>query len=335
MQRVNPFFVLLPLLFLVLLMNLSFGAIQIPLSSVWATLLGDESVKESWRYILLNYRLPKAIVAILVGVALSVSGLLMQTLFRNPMAGPYVLGLSSGAGLGVALVLLGSSLLPAVLADLVQSPYGIALASISGSLVLLTLVLVLARKVQQTTTLLIVGLMFGSFANAMIGVLTYFSTAEQLKRFTFWSLGSLGNLTHTTIIVFSCCVVLGFIMSIRVVKALDALLLGERYATSMGISVKKTRLIIILATSILAGGATAFVGPIAFIGLAVPHIARLIFRTSKHSTLLLLSAFVGAILMLFCDMLTQFPGQAFVLPINAITSILGAPIVIALLLKKV
>lgn len=335
MQRINPFFILVPLLFLMLLWNLSFGAIRIPLSSVWATLLGDESVKESWRYILLNYRLPKAIVAVLVGVALSVSGLLMQTLFRNPMAGPYVLGLSSGAGLGVALVLLGSSLLPVFLADLMQSPYGIALASISGSLVLLSLVLVLARRVQQTTTLLIVGLMFGSFANAMIGVLTYFSTAEQLKRFTFWSLGSLGNLSRTTILVFGSSVLLGFIMSIRVVKALDALLLGERYAASMGISVKKTRLTIILATSILAGGATAFVGPIAFIGLAVPHMARLLFRTSKHGNLLLLSACVGAILMLFCDMLTQFPGQAFVLPINAITSILGAPIVIALLLKKV
>lgn len=328
------YYILFFCLLVLFLINLYSGSVKIPLKSIFSIISGDETVKESWRYIVLNYRLPKAIVAILTGVALSLSGLLMQTLFRNPMAGPYVLGLSSGAGLGVAFVILGTSFLPAFIVQIVQSSYGITLASVGGSLLLLFLILALAKRVKQSVTLLIIGLMFGNFAAAIVTMLTYFSSAEQLKRFTFWAMGSLGNQTWEAIALYGFTVLVGGILSLISIRSLDALLLGERYASSMGVDIKKARRIIITATGILAGGATAFVGPIAFIGLAVPHIARLLLQTSSHARLLLGTVFIGAIFMLFCDALTQLPGQSFVLPINAITSVLGAPLVIYLLLKN-
>lgn len=326
---------LVPILLFFFIANISVGAIQIPFKQVVYLLLGQDMEKESWRYIVLNYRLPKAIIAILVGVALSVSGLLMQTLFRNPMAGPYVLGLSSGASLGVAFVILGASFLPVYLQDFFISSTGIVGASVLGSFSILLLVLLLAQKVQDSMTLLIVGLMFGSFASAVVGVLTYFSSAEQLKRYTFWAMGSLGNLDWQAVALFAVAIIVGLALSFKSIKALDAMLLGERYAASLGIPVKRARLFIILATSVLAGASTAFAGPIAFIGLAVPHIARLLFKTTSHKYLTFASMLLGAILMLLCDMITQFPGQAFVLPINAITSILGAPIVVWLILRKI
>ena len=326
--------ILVPLLLLAIWGNVSLGAIKIPQKELFLTFMSESDVKSSWVYIIQQYRVPKMVVSILVGVSLSVSGLLMQTLFRNPMAGPYVLGLSSGAGLGVALVLLGSSLLPIYLQELFQSAYAVVIASIIGSLLLLFSILLLARSVSNSMTLLIIGLMFGSFANSMVAVLTYYSSAEELKRFTFWSLGNLGNLSWTFILIFGIVTFVGVILSICSVKSLDALMLGERYASSMGISIKKARVIIILATGILAGVCTAFVGPIAFVGLAVPHISRLLFKVSNHKEMIIVSSLIGAILMLFCDALTQFPGQSFILPINAITSILGAPLVIGLLLRK-
>ncbi|SFJ36497.1 iron ABC transporter permease [Myroides guanonis] len=326
--------ILVPLLLLAIWGNVSLGAIKIPQKELFLTFMSESDVKSSWVYIIQQYRVPKMVVSILVGVSLSVSGLLMQTLFRNPMAGPYVLGLSSGAGLGVALVLLGSSLLPIYLQELFQSAYAVVIASIIGSLLLLFSILLLARSVSNSMTLLIIGLMFGSFANSMVAVLTYYSSAEELKRFTFWSLGNLGNLSWTFILIFGIVTFVGVVLSICSVKSLDALMLGERYASSMGISIKKARVIIILATGILAGVCTAFVGPIAFVGLAVPHISRLLFKVSNHKEMIIVSSLIGAILMLFCDALTQFPGQSFILPINAITSILGAPLVIGLLLRK-
>jgi len=327
-------FVLLPVLFFFFVLNISVGAIRIPIKSVLMILTGDETVKESWRYIVLNYRLPKAITAVMVGISLSVSGLLMQTLFRNPMADPYVLGLSSGSSLAVAFVVLGTGFMPFFWQDIFLSSTGIVLASVLGSLTILLLVLLGVRRVQESTTLLIVGLMFGSFAMALVGVLSYFSTAEQLKRFTFWAMGSLGNLDKSSILFFLLAVLIGIGLSLRSVKALDALLLGERYARSMGVNIKTSRIFLILSASILTGAATAFTGPIAFVGLAVPHVARMLLKTNNHLSLILCSMIIGAVLMLICDTLTQFPGQAFVLPINAITSIFGAPIVIWLLLKK-
>jgi iron complex transport system permease protein len=316
------------------LLNISLGSINIPIKDVYTSLLHGSCSKESWNYIILNYRLPKAIVAILIGIGLSVSGLLMQTLFRNPLAGPYVLGLSSGASLGVAIVILGASLLPISLSEFFLSSFGIIIASSLGSFIVLVSVLVIAKRLRDTMAILIVGLMFGSLTSAIVGSLTYFSSAEQLQKFTFWSLGNLGNLSWNSIAILCFCVVLGLVLSVFSIKPLNALLLGENYARSLGINYKKTKYIILFATSILAGSITAFVGPIAFIGLAVPHIAKLVFQTSDHKILFWSTLLFGAIIMLICDSITQIPGTEIILPINAITSIFGAPIVIWLLVSK-
>ena len=338
MQRSQRNNVLFPVLILgtllLFLADISLGSVTIPIEEIVRSLTGNTASKETWEYIIINYRLPKAITAVLVGMGLSISGLLMQTLFRNPLAGPYVLGLSSGSSLGVAFVILGSSVLPGFVGSFMISSYGIILASCFGSFVVLLAVLLVSQKLRDTTAILIVGLMFGSFTNAFVGVLTYFSTAEQLQKFTFWSLGNLGNLSWTSIVVLFVSVIVGLVLSIVSIKPLDALLLGENYAKSLGLNYHKTRLIIIFATSILAGSITAFAGPIAFVGLAVPHIAKLVFQTSNHYILFWATLLFGAIIMLFCDIVSQVPGTEITLPINAITSIIGAPVVIWLLLRK-
>ena len=316
------------------LVNISFGSVTIPLKEVYASLTGGEVTKSSWDYIILNYRLPKAITAVLVGMGLSITGLLMQTLFRNPLAGPYVLGLSSGASLGVAFVILGASLLPSFLNYLVLSPYGIVLASTLGSTLVLFLVVVVSQRLRDTMAILIVGLMFGSFTSAIVGVLTFFSSAEQLQKFTFWSLGNLGSMSWTTIGILAVCVLVGLVLSLGSVKSLNTLLLGENYAKSLGLNVNRIRLVIIFATGILAGSITAFAGPIAFIGLAVPHIAKLFFQTSNHKVLFWSTLLLGAIILLFCDLFSQMPGYDVTLPINAVTSLVGAPVVIWLLVRK-
>lgn len=315
-------------------MNISLGSIRIPFREVYTSLTGGQASRSTWEYIIINYRLPKAITAVLVGMGLSISGLLMQTLFRNPLAGPYVLGLSSGASLGVAFVILGARLLPPFLSGILLSSYGVVIASTLGSSIVLLAILVISRRLRDTMTILIVGLMFGSFTSAVVGVLTYFSSAEQLQKFTFWSMGSLGNLSWSSILILTVCVVIGLLLSLFSVKPLNALLLGENYAQSMGLNFKRTRLIIIIATSILAGSITAYAGPIAFIGLAVPHIAKLLFQTSNHSILYWSTLLLGAAIMLICDAVSQMPGMDITLPINAITSLLGAPIVIWLIVRK-
>lgn len=316
------------------LTNISLGAVKIPLDEVFDTLTGDNASKPAWDYIILNYRFPKAVTALLVGMGLSVSGLLMQTLFRNPLAGPDVLGLTSGASLGVAFIILGAGMLPGALAGFFLSPYGIVLAATLGSFVVLLAILVVAQRLRDTMAILIIGLMFSSFTGAIVGVLTYFSTAEQLQKYTFWALGSLGNLPWSTIIILGVVILTGLILAAACIKPLDALLLGERYAKSLGINFKRTRFIIIFAASLLTGCITAFAGPIAFIGLVVPHIAKLAFRTSSHLVLFWATLLSGAIILLICDTFTQLPGSENVLPINAITSIIGAPIVIWLLMRK-
>lgn len=317
-----------------LLMNLSMGQVAIPVKEVFKSLFGNPTEKETWQYIILNFRLPKAIAAILVGVGLSISGLLMQTLFRNPLAGPYVLGLSSGSSLGVAFIILGAGLLPSAFSQFLLSSYGIILASCIGSLMVLLMILVVSNRLRDTMSILIVGLMFSSFTSAIVSVFSYFSTAEQLQKYTFWSMGSLGNLSWQNIILLTLATLVGLFLSLLTLKPLDALLLGENYAKSMGLDIRKSRYIIIFATSILAGSITAFAGPIAFIGLAVPHLSKLIFQTSNHKTLFLSTILIGAVIMLFCDTVSQMPGFEFTLPINAITSIIGAPVVIWLIVRK-
>jgi iron complex transport system permease protein len=328
---------LLLLLFSVVILffvNISLGSVAIPLEQLTKGIFGQPLDKSSWEIILWNFRLPKAFTAIFVGIGLAISGLLMQTLFRNPLAGPYVLGLSSGASLGVAFVILGVAFLPQSVATLFLSPFGLVLASGLGSFLVLLAVLVVAKQLKDTMAILIVGLMFGSFTSAIVNVLSYFSTAEQLQKFTFWSLGSISNLSWQEVGILGSFVSIGVLLSIWVIKPLNALLLGEKYAQSIGINYKKTKIIIILVTSILAGSITAFAGPIAFIGLAVPHIAKLIFQTSNHAVLLLGTLLLGAAILLLCDCIAQLPGSDLTLPINAITSVIGAPIVIWLLVRK-
>lgn len=323
------FFLLTAALVILFGVNLSLGSVSIPMSSIVDSVFGKE-IKSSWEIILWNFRLPKAITALMVGMGLSLSGLLMQTLFRNPLAGPYVLGLSSGASLGVAFIIMGGSFLPVFL----RSDYGIVLASALGSFLVLMAVLVVSQKLRDTMAILIVGLMFGSFTSAIVSVLSYFSTAQELQKFTFWSMGSLSHVTGSSLWILSGCCLLGILISIFSIKPLNALLLGENYAKTLGLNFNRTRMLIILATSILAGGITAFVGPIAFIGLAVPHMAKLLFQTSNHYTLFWSTLLLGAITMLVCDSIAQVPGSDYTLPINAITSVVGAPIVVWLLVRK-
>lgn len=316
------------------LLNISSGSVNIPFADMWSIIFGGTAEVNSWQYIIWEYRIPKALTAVLVGGGLSLSGLLMQTLFRNPLAGPFVLGISSGASLGAALLLMGASLLTGMGTFSVLSNISLALAASVGSFLVLSVVMIVAQRVKDTMALLIIGLMFGSITSALVSVLAYFSNAEQLQRFIFWSFGSVGNLSPNQIWLLALIVVMGVLLSIISLKPLNAFLLGENYAQSLGVSLKKSRLIIIVATGLLAGGITAFAGPIAFVGLAVPHLTRQIFDTMEHKILIPAVFLYGAILMLLCDLIAQLPNSANVLPINAITSLVGAPVVIWLLVRK-
>jgi iron complex transport system permease protein len=328
-------FILLSVLLLVLFfMNISFGSVSISLNEIFKIIFGGNASKESWETIIFTFRLPKAIAAILVGSGLSISGLLMQTLFRNPLAGPFVLGISSGASLGVALLILGSSLFGGILTTFAFSNWSLAIASSLGAFLVLSAVIIAANRVRNTMSILIIGLMFGSLTSAVISVLAYFSEAAQIQQYLFWSFGSLGNLTWDEVFVFAIIYAIGILGTFSVIKPLNSFLLGENYAQSLGINIKKSRNIILIITSILTGVITAFAGPIAFIGLAVPHIAKLIFATSNHKILIPAVAILGGIVLLICDTIAQVPSSEFTLPINAITSLFGAPIVIWLLIRK-
>ncbi len=331
----QPYFIYTTItLFIVWFVNISLGSIYIPFTEVLNTLVGNNTEHTSWNYILLNFRLPKSFTAILVGSGLGISGLLMQTLFRNPLAGPFVLGISSGASLGVATLILGASLFSGFLSTIALSTWSVSIASSLGSFMVLSAVLLAIKKIKNTMSILIIGLMFGSISAAIINVLSYFSNAEQLQQFIFWNFGSLGNLNWSELLIFSLILLICSLFLISAIKPLNSLLLGENYAKSMGINLKKTRYLVLITTSLITGVITAFSGPIAFIGLAIPHLTKLIFNTSDHKILLPAVAINGAILMLICDAIAQLPNSEYTLPINAITSLFGAPIVIWLLVRK-
>tara|TARA_B100000949_G_scaffold175745_2_gene156523 strand:+ start:658 stop:1650 length:993 start_codon:yes stop_codon:yes gene_type:complete len=316
------------------LLNISSGSVTIPFADMLSTLFGESPEIASWEYIIWDYRVPKAFTSILVGAGLALSGLLMQTLFRNPLAGPFVLGISSGASLGAALLLMGTSILAGYTSLSFLGDITLSIASSFGSFLVLLIVMIVAQRVKDTMALLIIGLMFGSITSAIVSVLAYFSSAEDLQRFNFWSFGSVGNLSINQLFLLGSIVAVGVLLSIVSIKSLNAFLLGENYARSLGVSLKKSRMTIIIATGLLAGGITAFAGPIAFVGLAVPHLTRQIFDTMEHKVLIPAVMLCGAILMLLCDTLAQLPNSASVLPINAITSLVGAPVVIWLLVRK-
>jgi len=327
------------LLFLVLLvvaavLNLVIGSIRIPVTDVLEIVSGNFSGKASWEYIVLEYRLPKLIIACVVGAALSIAGMMMQTLFQNPMAEPYILGVSSGASLGVAICILGKSLFSLTLQNYLTGNLTIILFALAGSVLVMFIILGISQRIKQIATLLIVGLMFSSFTSAFVNVLAYFSTAEELKKFTFWNLGSLGNISWqqiSFIVPILCAALAG---SFLLNKSLNTLLMGEGYARSMGLNIKKIKFLIILVTCMLVAVCTAFVGPIAFVGLAVPHITRIIYKTTNHFHLFTGNIIIGALILITCDIICQLPGEQFVLPINAVTSILGAPLVIYLILRN-
>lgn len=330
----KPFILLFFALLVCFGFNISLGSVTIPFSETISSLFGNEIQNGSWDYIIWNYRVPKALTAILVGSGLALSGLLMQTLFRNPLAGPFVLGISSGASLGAAILIMGSALFSGFLTFGLINDVTLAIASSIGSFLVLLSVMVVASRVKDTMALLIIGLMFGSITGAIVSVLSYFTDAEKLRQFVYWSFGSVGNLSWPQLSLLSGIILIGTLLGIIAIKPLNAYLLGENYAQSLGVNLKKSRYIIIIATGLLAGGVTAFAGPIAFVGLAVPHLTRQIFNTTEHRILLPAVLVYGAILMLLCDTVAQLPNSVNVLPINAITSILGAPVVIWLLIRK-
>lgn len=317
-----------------LILNISLGSVYIPLKSTFNEIFSGGIQNKSWHYIIWNYRIPKAFTAVLAGGALSLSGLLMQTLFRNPLAGPFVLGISSGASLGAALLIMGASIFSGWATFEFVNSISLAIGASLGSFLVLLAVLTLASKVKDTMALLIIGLMFGSITAAIVSVLSYFTSSEELQQYVYWSFGSLGDLSWSQLSLLTGTVLIGVLLSIASIKSLNALLLGENYAQSLGVQLKKSRYIIIISTAMLAGSVTAFAGPIAFVGLAVPHLTRQIFNTTEHKVLVPAVLLYGAILMLLCDVVAQLPNSANVLPINAITSIIGAPVVIWLLTRK-
>ena len=327
--RKTILFILLTVLLAVLFVaDLSFGSIRIPFGEAMNVLFGASSDTINTE-ILLNFRLPKAITAILAGASLSVAGLMMQTLFRNPLAEPYILGVSSGASLGVALVMMASAVLPAVF---ISSGWGMILAAVIGAALVLLLVVGVSFKVQNSVSLLIVGIMFGTIASSLVGVLQYFSNPDAIKLFIMWNMGSLSAVPWEYLQILVPTILAGLLLTILLTKRLNGLLLGENYARGLGIPILQTRILIVVATGILAGSITAFTGPIAFVGVAIPHIARGIFRTAKHQLLMPACVLLGASLILICDIISQIPTHT--LPINTISALFGAPVIIWVILKR-
>lgn len=308
--------------------DLLVGSVAVSPREVWAALTGG-TCDEAARDIVLKIRLLKAVTALFAGAALSASGLQMQTLFRNPLAGPYVLGISSGAGLGVALFLLGAPLLGVAGHSFVQS-LGIAGAAWLGSAVVLTIVMTVSRRIKDIMVILILGMMFGSGVSSVVEILQYLSSEAALKSFVIWTMGSLGDVTGSSLALLVPVVTAGLILSAAVVKPLNLLLLGENYARTMGLDVRRTRMLIFLSTVLLAGTVTAFCGPVGFIGLAVPHLARMLFRSADHRVLLPASMLAGAALLLFCDLLSK----TLAFPINTITALMGIPVVIVVVVRN-
>ncbi len=324
--------ILLALALLVLLLaNIALGSVQIRLVEVISAIFGDGE-NSTFTEIIWQFRIPKALTCILAGAALSLSGLLMQTLFRNPLAGPDVLGLSSGASLMVAIVILAGQ--SASLFFIASSPWAVAIAASVGASLVFLLVMVLSKYVKDNTSLLIIGLMIGATTASIVGVLQYVSRAEDLQAFMIWTMGSVGATGWSEILVLFISSIIGSGIALYFMKALNGWLLGDNYAISLGINIKRSRFWIVTATSLMAGVVTAFCGPIAFVGLAVPHLVRLVIPTTNHKVLIPGVMIGGAVLLLFCDILAQLPGSTQILPLNAVTSIIGAPVVIWMVIRS-
>lgn len=327
-QRTTLLFTLLSLLAVALFVcDLVVGSVAIPLGEVWAALTGGE-VAPATAKIVCDIRLVKALVALLAGAALSVSGLQMQTLFRNPLAGPFVLGISSGASFGVALLLLGAPLL-GVGGSAFISTLGMAGAAWIGSALILVLIALVSRRIKDIMVILILGMMCSSGIDALVQILQYLSSEGALKSFVVWTMGSLGDVTSAQLALLVAAVVGGGLLAILAIKPLNLLLLGENYARTMGLSLHRSRLVIFLSTVLLAGTVTAFCGPVGFIGLAVPHVARMLFRAADHRILIPATALTGSCVLLLCDVISKW----LTLPINTITALMGIPIVVLVVMR--
>ena len=319
----------------VFLLNLAFGSVRIPLEEVVAVLAGQEASKESWTYIILSFRLPKAVTALLAGAALAVSGLQMQTLFRNPLADPYILGVSAGASLGVALVVLASGAATGFLSSVgLVGDLSLIGAAVIGAGGVSALVMVVARQLRQAMTLLILGLMMSYATAAVVSILIYFSVPEQIQAYITWTFGSFGGVTKRQLVLLAPLIGAGLLLAGLLVKPLNALLLGETYARSMGVNVGRVRFWMIAGTSILAGVVTAFCGPIGFLGVAVPHLCRALFHSSDHRILVPATLLMGSTIALLADLVAGLPGSDRVLPLNAVTALLGAPVVVWIILSR-
>ena len=324
-------------LLLVFFIDLTLGSIAIPVDKILQIIVTGESGNFAWNNIISQIRVPQAITAVLAGSALSLGGLHMQTLFRNPLAGPSILGITAGASLGVAVVMLASGSIISIFSLLNTGFVGswfIVVAAILGSALVLALVLIISLRIRDNIIVLIVGIMIGNLTIALVSIWQYFSEPEQIQEYLMWTFGSLGGVTQKHLMVLSICVGIGLLGSFMLTKTLNTLLLGENYAQSLGLTVKRARILIILVTSILAGSITAFCGPIGFVGIAVPHLTRSLFNSSDHRLLVPASAILGSILMLVCDIIAKVPGSSATLPINAVTALIGAPVVILVIIQR-
>lgn len=335
-HQIRDYTLIFSIMFLLLvvffLLDLFLGSVSIKASDVFKAIFSDAG--RDIETIVMNFRFPKAVTALVVGIALSLSGLQMQTLFRNPLAGPYVLGVSAGASLGVATVILGFSTGLTVMNLQGLGNWILVISAWIGAGLVMLLIMFISSRVRDIMTILILGMMLASGLSAIVSIMQYFSSETMLKAYVIWTMGSLGNLSSGQLNVLVISVLAGTLLSIFSIKMLNVLLIGENYAGSMGLNIKLSRTLIFACTSILAGSVTAFCGPIGFIGIAVPHIARNIFRTSDHAILIPGSILTGGIVMLISDIVSQLPGSESILPVNSVTSLIGIPIVIWVILRN-
>lgn len=327
-------FILLALLLVLLFVaSLLLGSVSLQVKEVLGVLFGQQTDPQT-RILVTHFRLPKAITALIVGAALSASGLQMQTLFRNPLAGPYVLGISSGASLGVSLFLLGAPLLGVSVASETLRNIGVVGSAWVGAALILAVIMAVSVRLKDIMAILILGMMFGSAASAIVQILQYLSPDSALKSFVVWTMGSLSGVSLQQLGLMSGIVVTGLALSIYLIKPLNLLLLGENYARTMGLNIRWIRFLLFTSTTLLAGTVTAFCGPIGFIGIAVPHVARMLTGNADHRILMPASMLMGSVTMLLCDIIAQLPGHEMVLPVNTITALLGIPIIVLVIVRN-
>ena len=335
-RQVLLFYPLMGVVLLALFVGgLAYGAVSIPLDHVMDILLGKGSDKIAWQNIVLQSRLPQAITALLAGASLATSGLLLQTLFRNPLAGPSILGISDGANLGVAAIMLYFGGTLGQFTDWPVSGYmAVILAAFVGACVILGLIIYFSAKVKNNVMLLIIGIMIGYLASSVISILNYYSSTDRVHAFVMWGLGNISGVSLEQLPFFGTCALIGLLLAVLLIKPLNALLLGEMYAANLGIRIKRARIAILLCTGILTATTTAFCGPISFIGLAVPHIARLMLGSSNHKILVPITMLTGSCIALLCNLLMVVPGSNTILPLNAVTPMLGAPVIIYVIVNR-